>query len=223
MNFGKLPPWLQAAVGSFGGLGPLLHVQRQLQTWLQAAVGSFGGLGLFLVAFLDSSVLTFPAINDILVIELAIQHPARMLYYALMATLGSLAGCLALFLLAREGGELAFHRHAGVRAEHIRGWMQRNGFLAVLVAAMLPPPTPFKVFVLAAGVCEVPLRTFVLALLLARSVRYFGEGYLAVRYGVEALGFLKAHRVESSVVALALVVGGYLLSRILLPKARPHG
>ncbi|PYU10169.1 MAG: hypothetical protein DMG29_18020, partial [Acidobacteria bacterium] len=146
----------------------------KLPHWLQPLVVSLGGLGLFVVAFLDSSVLSFPVINDLLVIQLSIWSPARMPYYALMATLGSVGGCVLLYFLARKGGEAMFRRLAGARAESIRAWVGRNGFTSVLATALLPPPTPFKIFVVAAGVFQVRLWSFTLALVIARGFRYFG-------------------------------------------------
>ena len=144
-----------------------------------------------------------------------------MPYYALMATLGSLGGCVFLYFLARKGGEIAFRKHAGVRAEPIRAWVQRNGFLAVFAVALMPPPVPLKPFVVAAGVFQEPLKSFVLALLLARSLRYFGEGFLAVRYGPDAIRYLAGHRVTVGLVAVALVLAGYLFSRVILPPSHP--
>ena len=79
-----------------------------------------GGGGLFLVAFFDSSVLSFPFVPDALVIELSIMRPARMPYYAAMAALGSLAGCIWIYLLAKKGGEVYFHRHAGAYGRKTR-------------------------------------------------------------------------------------------------------
>lgn len=193
----------------------------KLPHWLQGIIASTGGLGLFLVAFLDSSVLSFPVINDLLVISLSIQSPARMPYYALMATLGSVAGCVLLYFLARKGGEAMFHRHAGERALHIKAWIDRNGFLGMLVAALLPPPTPFKIFVIAAGVFEVPVRSFSVALLIARTVRYFGVGLLAVRYGPAATHYLVEHKLKTSLLALAIVLAGYLLLRFLWRHVHP--
>ncbi len=196
---------------------------HKLPPWLQAAVASTGGVGIFLVAFLDSSVLSFPVINDLLVVELSIRNPVRMPYYALMATLGSVGGCVLLYYLAEKGGEVYFRRHAGHhRAERIRAWLDRNGFLGVLVAALLPPPTPFKLFVLAAGVFEVPVRTFTLALLIARAFRYFGVGYLAVRYGASATRFLLEHKLESTIIALGVTLLVYLLGRFLLRRFHLH-
>ncbi len=192
----------------------------KLPPWLRAAVTSTGGLGLFLVAFLDSSVLTFPAINDLLVIQLSILNPARMPYYALMATLGSVLGCILLFFLARKGGEVMFRKHAGARAAQIHAWVVRNGFLSVLIAALLPPPTPFKLFVIAAGVFRVPLRTFTLALLLARTLRYFGEGFLAVRYGTEAIRYLLEKKLQFSLIVVAAILVGYFILHLVFRRAQ---
>jgi membrane protein YqaA with SNARE-associated domain len=125
-----------------------------LNAWKQKIVAFAGGLGapgLFLISFLDSSVLTFPVINDLLLVELSIQHPARMPLYAFLAMLGSVLGCVLLFFIAEKGGEALFHKHAGKRAQAIHNWVVQNGFGGMLIAALLPPPTPFKVFVVAAG------------------------------------------------------------------------
>ncbi len=193
--------------------------------WKQKIVAFAGGLGapgLFLISFLDSSVLTFPVINDLLLIELCIQRPARMPLYASMAALGSVLGCVLLFFLARKGGEAFFRRKAGTRAEMIRHWVERNGFGGMLVAALLPPPTPFKFFVLAAGVFEMPLVSFASAIAVARFFRYFGIGYLAMRYGAEALPYLTAHKLHATVAVIALVTTSYALSRLLLRDGKPH-
>jgi membrane protein YqaA with SNARE-associated domain len=184
-----------------------------LPVWLQAIVATAGGPGLFLIAFLDSSVLTFPVINDLLLIDLSIRNPARMIYYAAMATIGSVAGCLLLYYLARKGGEAMFHKHAGPRARHIHAWINRNGFVSILVTALLPPPNPFKVFVIAAGALEMPVRSFVIGLLVARGFRFFGEGYLAVRYGDQAIPFLLTHKMEVAGITLLVAVTLYLASR----------
>lgn len=183
-----------------------------------AFAGTLGAPGLFLISFLDSSVLTFPVINDLLLIDLSIQHPERMPLYALMATSGSLLGCVLLYFIARKGGEAFFHRKAGDRAQTIRQWVERNGFGGMLVAALLPPPTPFKIFVFAAGVFEVPLMSFASAIALARSIRYFGVGYLAVRYGNEALPLLQRHKLTVAASLVAIVAVSYLLSRWILRK-----
>jgi membrane protein YqaA with SNARE-associated domain len=190
--------------------------------WKQEIVAFAGGLGapgLFLVSFLDSSVLTFPVINDLLVIELSIQRPARMALYASMAALGSVLGCVLLYFIARKGGEAFFRRKAGSRAETIRGFLKRNGFGGMLVAALLPPPTPFKAFVLAAGVFEVPLASFASAIALARAFRYFGIGYLAMRYGSQTLPYVAEHKTLVVGILVVLVAVSYGFSRLLLRES----
>ena len=193
-------------------------MSSKLNAWNQKIVAFAGGLGapgLFLISFLDSSVLTFPVINDLLLIELSVRRPARMPLYASMAALGSLLGCVLLFFLARKGGEALYHRRVGARAAMIRHWVVRNGFGGILLAAMLPPPTPFKFFVLAAGVFEVPMVSFASAIALARAFRYFGVGYLAVRYGADALPYLMQHKLEATVLVIALVTVSYVASRFI--------
>jgi membrane protein YqaA with SNARE-associated domain len=192
--------------------------------WKQKVVAFASGLGapgLFLISFLDSSVLTFPVINDLLLIELSIQRPARMPLYASMAALGSILGCVLLFFLAEKGGEALFHKHAGERAHAIHNWVVKNGFGGMLIAALLPPPTPFKIFVIAAGVFEVRLFSFTAAITLARLIRYFGIGYLAIRYGHEALPFLAAHKWQVTLAVMGVALLSYLLSRLIL-RHRPH-
>ena len=196
----------------------------QLGAWKQKIVafaGALGAPGLFLISFLDSSILTFPIINDLLLIELCMRRPAWMPLYASMAALGSFLGCVLLFLLARKVEQAAFHRKVGARGHAIRHWVERNGFGGMLVAAMLPPPTPFKFFVLAAGVFEVPLVSFASAVGLARVIRYFGVGYLAVRYGVNALPYLAQHKLQVALVVIVFVVVSYAVSRVVL-RERKH-
>lgn len=200
-------------------MGPTLAVWKQKIVALAAGLGA---AGLFTISFLDSSVLTFPVINDLLLVNLSIKHPARMPLYALMATAGSVAGCVLLYFLAQKGGEALFHRHAGEHAPAIRHWMENNGFLGVLIAALLPPPTPFKFFVLAAGVFEVPLSSLAGAVLLARVLRYFGIGFLSIRYGAEAVPYLEHHKLELTGLIAAMAGISYLLSRLILRHRQPH-
>jgi membrane protein YqaA with SNARE-associated domain len=191
--------------------------------WLAAIVAAMGGGGLFLVTFFDSSVLSFPFVADALVIELSIQKPARMPYYCAMAALGSLAGCIWIYLLAKKGGEAFFNRRAGKGANTAKRWVQRNAFLSVFIPGVLPPPFPFKVFVLAEGVFQVPLKTFILALLLGRSLRYFLEGILAVRYGNAVLPFLMEHRVGFAFAVLGVLVVLYAANRLLFRDSSAAG
>ncbi len=176
---------------------------------------SGGGAGLFVVTFFDSSVLSFPFFPDAVVIQLCLAHPERMPYYAAMAALGSLSGCMVLYWLAKKGGEAYFHRHAKGKAELIKQWVESNAFLSAFVPAVLPPPFPFKPFVLAEGVFQAPVRTFVLAIFLGRGLRYGVEGILAVKYGDATLGFLKNHGGMFALCALGVMVVLYVISRFV--------
>lgn len=198
-------------------------MDASLTGWKQKIVtfaGALGAPGLFLISFLDSSVLTFPVINDLLLIELSIQHPLRMPLYASMAAAGSVLGCVLLYFIAEKGGEAFFHKKAGNHGHAIRAWVEQNGFGGMLIAALLPPPTPFKVFVFAAGVFEVPIWRFVSAIALARAVRYFGIGYLAIRFGHDALPYLVQHKLQVSVAIIGFALFSYMLSRLLLNAKR---
>ena len=171
---------------------------------------AIGGPGLFLVAFLDSSILSLPEINDLLIIWMVTQHPTLMVYYATMATLGSVAGCLVLYYVGRRGGEAVLKKRFHER--HIDRAMElsrRYGALAIIVPALLPPPAPFKVFVLLAGVARVPLWTFVTSVSVGRGIRYFGEGLLAVWYGELAITWLRNNgRTVALAMGIAALVGG---------------
>jgi len=193
-----------------------------LKTWkvkIVAFATMLGGPGLLLISFLDSSVLTFPIINDLLLIDLSIQRPARMPVYAFLAALGSVVGCVVLYFIAKKGGEAFFHRKAGARANTIRVWVEKNGFGGMLIAALLPPPTPFKVFVFAAGVFEIPLVSYTTAIALARCIRYFGIGYLAVRYGKDAIPFIGHHRIGIVLALVLFVAASYGASRLILRES----
>jgi membrane protein YqaA with SNARE-associated domain len=188
-------------------------MKARIPLWLQKVVAVMGGGGLFIVALLDSSVLSFPFFTDALVIELSRERPARMPYYAAMAACGSLVGCIWLYLLTKKAGEAYFHNRHGKIAIKVKRWVGRNAFLSVFVPSILPPPFPFKIFVLAEGAFQVPLKTFVVALLLGRGLRYFLEGILAVRYGEATLVFLRAHSAAFALSAIAVLAVLYVISR----------
>jgi membrane protein YqaA with SNARE-associated domain len=194
----------------------------KLPVWLQHIVATLGGGGIFLLAFLDSSVLSFPVVTDLLIMEESIRNPARMPYYAAMAALGSLSGCIWLYLIAKKGGEAMFHHHAGHRAMRIRNWVEQNGFLSVAVPSILPPPIPFKIFILASGVFQVRFRTFVLALLIGRGSRYLIEGILAVRYGESAANFLLHHKLAFILATLGASVLLYFVTAWIFRRGSPN-
>ena len=143
-----------------------------------------GGWGLFVAAALDSSFLSFAGGVDLWLVSVCALRPSQMPLYALAAAAGSVIGCSALYVAARKGEEALLERNRSTpRFAHVRGFMESYGAWSLFVVAFLPPPTPFKLFVLAAGLLQLPYRKFVIALVAGRSVRYFVEGLLAVWYG----------------------------------------
>jgi membrane protein YqaA with SNARE-associated domain len=190
--------------------------------WVKAFAESIGGPGLFFIAFLDSSFLSLPEINDLLVIAMVRNNPELMPYYALMATLGSITGCLVLYVLGRRGGEaLLRRRFGGPRLTRAMELSQRYGILAVAIPAILPPPAPFKVFVLLAGVAKVPLPHFVVAVALGRGFRYFAEGWLAVEYGEQAEQLLVENGALVSLALVGIVAVAAMAYFLLRNRRRP--
>lgn len=175
-----------------------------------------GGVGLFVIALLDSSFLSFPQVNDILIILLSTTYPSRMPYYAGMTTLGSLVGCFLLYAVARRGGDAFFRqRMKGRFVDRALELYHQYGLLAVIVPALLPPPVPFKLFVLFAGAAAVSPVRFGLAIVVGRGIRYFGQGYLAVRYGERAADFMKQYGAQIGIgLAGAAVIAAVIVIRI---------
>jgi membrane protein YqaA with SNARE-associated domain len=193
---------------------------KQFAAWIQAFALGLGAPGLFIVAFLDSSFLSLPEINDLLLIWMVTEHKARMPLYAIASTLGSIAGCIVLYYIGLKGGDALVRRrfHAD-RVDRALGVIQRNGVLAVLIPSLLPPPAPFKIFVLLAGVAGIPISRFALAIGIGRGVRYFGEGLLAVRYGDRAIAYLENNLRTMSLVLVGLIVVA-ILGYIVWTKVR---
>jgi membrane protein YqaA with SNARE-associated domain len=183
---------------------------------IQAWASQLGGVGLFVIAALDSSFLSFPQVNDLLIMYLSTMYPERMPYYAAMTTAGSLLGCFMLYTVARKGGEVFLRkRFSGERVDRGMALYQRWGLLAVVVPSLLPPPTPFKLFVLMAGAAAVAPWRFALAIAIGRGIRYFGQGYLAVRYGEGAAQLVRENGTIVGLVlaAAALLIGGIVYWR----------
>jgi membrane protein YqaA with SNARE-associated domain len=183
---------------------------------IQAWASQLGGVGLFVIAALDSSFLSFPQVNDLLIIFLSTRNPELMPYYAAMTTAGSLLGCLMLYGVARTGGEMFLRKRlSAAKVNRGMALYQRWGLLAVVVPSLLPPPTPFKLFVLLAGAAAVAPLRFALAIVIGRGIRYFGQGYLAVLYGERAVAIVQENGAVVGIVlaVLALAIGGLVYWR----------
>lgn len=178
-------------------------------TWISGVAMALGGPGLFAVAFLDSSFISLPQINDLLVVLMVLQDPGWMVYYAAMATLGSIAGCYAIYYLAERGGEAFVRRRLKPgHAERALNLYKRHGLMALMVPAILPPPAPFKLFVLLAGVARVRPGQFVAAIAAARGARYLALGVLTVRYGKAATELMQTHGRQVALWVVGILVAG---------------
>ncbi len=185
---------------------------KALINWLSGFALAIGGPGLLAIAFLDSSFLSLPQINDILVVLMVTQNKPLMPYYVVMATLGSIAGCYVIYYLAERGGDAFLRKRLRPgHTERALALYKRHGLLALMVPALLPPPAPFKLFVLMAGVAGVRPLHFVGAIAIARGLRYTLLGLLAVWYGDVALEVMRTRGREVALWLVGLIVAGVLV------------
>jgi membrane protein YqaA with SNARE-associated domain len=195
----------------------------KVAAWVQNVALALGAPGLVLIAFLDSSCLSLPEIADIMVVYMVVQHPARLPLYVAATTIGSMCGCLIMYFLGRKGGEAMIRRRfAGPTVERATGVFQRYGVMAVLVPSLLPPPMPFKIFVLLAGVVGISLPRFLLAIALGRGLRYTVLGILAVEYGEEAMAYIRENGVLAALVAVGVLVAGFVAYLVWAKTRRPN-
>jgi membrane protein YqaA with SNARE-associated domain len=185
---------------------------KDLLAWAQAWAIALGGPGLLIVALVDASVLTLPEIVDVLVIVMTMQAPSWLWLYVVSATVGSTLGSMGVHYVGRKGGEAFLKRRVSdAQAEKVLAQFRRWGFVAILVPAMLPPPTPFKLLCIGAGATGMPASSFALATGIGRGLRYAGLGIAAYWYGHAALDYLDRNGTAVGWWLLALfVIGGGL-------------
>jgi membrane protein YqaA with SNARE-associated domain len=189
-----------------GGLTKLSH-------WLV----TFGPLGLLTIAFLDSVLIPMPGGVDAVLLLLAASRPSWMLIYVAAATIGSTAGCVGLYKISKRAGHRALRRFSEKKQKRVKHLIDRYDWLSVLVASLLPPPFPFKLFVVSAGVFRLNLWRFTIAVAGGRTFRYLLEGYLAARYGEHAKEILSRYY-PSIGIGLALLIVVVFVARNLLRR-----
>jgi membrane protein YqaA with SNARE-associated domain len=175
--------------------------------WLMDLLLPYGGVGMMLLAVCDSSFLSLPEVNDLLLMTFSINDPDGMLKYATLTTVGSLIGCSLLYSVGRKGGEAFLRRRfSDERVLKVQSWYRRHGILAIVIPSLLPPPTPFKIFVLSAGAFGISWPKFLTAVVIGRGIRYFSEGILAVMYGPQAIEFVRDNYPIIGVVMAVIIV-----------------
>jgi membrane protein YqaA with SNARE-associated domain len=171
---------------------------------------AWGAPGLFAVAFLDSSILPLPGITDLLVIVLITRDKDRAIPYVTAAVVGSMLGCVATHAIGRKGGEALIRRQfAGPRIERATKILRRYGVMSVLIPSLLPPPAPFKIFILLAGVIGISALRLATAIAIGRGIRYTALGFLAYRYGETAADYLADHGAQASLILVGVFGAGF--------------
>ena len=181
----------------------------------------FGVFGLFTIALLDSALVPMAGGPDAVMLVLSTQNPARMPLYALGATAGSVIGCVILYYISKRAGRRALDKFPPEKQARVKELVDRYDVLSVLVASVLPPPFPFKLFVITAGVFRLSLARFAAAVAVGRAFRFFLEGFLAVRYGERAKEVLAQNYPAIGIGVAVLVVLFFVLKGLL--KRRKAG
>ena len=190
---------------------------------IRALAIALGAPGLFLFAFLDSTFLPLPGATDVMLIVMVTQHKEFVVWYILAAMIGSIAGCLVMHAIGKKGGEtLVRKRFTGEKTERAIASLQRHGVIAVLIPSILPPPAPFKIFVLLAGVVGIGATRFATAIAIGRGVRYVALGLLAVKYGSRAAAYVAEHGTAASLTLVGALAAGFaaylVCTKVRTPK-----
>ena len=179
---------------------------------------SFGPFGLFAIAFLDSVMVPMPGGVDAVLLLLAAARPSWMLIYVAAATIGSTIGCVALYRLSQRAGKKALSRFSASKQKRVKDLIDRYDVMSVLVASLLPPPFPFKLFVVSAGVFRLDLMRFTLAVAGGRTFRYLLLAYLAARYGDQAKELL-ARYYPAMGITLAVLIVLFFVAKALMRQS----
>lgn len=167
---------------------------------------AYGPFGLFAIALLDSALIPIPGGPDAVMMLLSASRPSWMLLYAAAATAGSVIGCVILYYISAKAGKRALSRFSVSKQAKVKGLLDRYDVLSVLVASLLPPPFPFKLFVVSAGVFRLNVWRFAAAVAVGRAFRFLLEGYLAATYGEHAKELLARYYPAIGLGLAALII-----------------
>jgi len=192
----------------------LLGIGSALKS-LQATLFGLGALGVLAIGFIDAASIPLPGGPDVVVMALSHANHSLMPLYVLAAVIGSTAGSLVLYFAARKGGEKVLKKFSPEKRARVQDLLDRYDILAMLLASVLPPPFPFKLFVLSAGAFKMQLWRFIAALVAGRGFRFLLEGWLAVRYGEQATDIFKNHYPKIGLGVAAAIIVIYLFNNLL--------
>lgn len=203
----------------------LFHKVTDALSSLSHYLVSLGPFGLLAIAFLDSVLIPMPGGVDAVLLLLSASRPSWMLIYVAAATIGSTAGCVVLYRLSQRAGKRALSRFSESKQKRVKDLLDRYDVMSVLVASLLPPPFPLKLFVVSSGVFRLNLLRFTLAIAAGRTFRYLLEGYLAARYGEHAKELLARYYPVIGIGLAVLIVLAFVGKSLMKPsrKTEPSG
>ena len=183
-----------------------------------------GAWGVLAIAGIDSAALGMPL--DPVVAAYVYATPSRFLLYVFMAAVGSAIGSVVLYGIGYKGGEVLLRKRLSpARFDQMRASFDRHEFWALMLPAMVPPPFPFKVFVLAAAVFEMNFWHFMGAIFAGRFVRFAILALLVIKFGPEVVGFaarMAAQHLVGIIAAVAAVLGLWLVVWQMRRGRRPR-
>jgi membrane protein YqaA with SNARE-associated domain len=200
-------------------LKTIKHILSRYTAFLWALLKPLGAWGVLTIAALDAAFFGLPI--DAVVASYVYQNRARFLLYALMASAGSALGSIVIYGIGYKGGEeLLRKRIPPARFEKIHAAFDKHPFWSLMFPAMLPPPTPFKLFVLAAAVSEMSFARFLLAIFSGRMVRFMVLGVLTIKFGPDVVYLFGALFRQHYYWLLAGIVVGLVLWLVVWRKRK---
>lgn len=204
----------------------LLHIFNKYKLWLLAILKPLGFWGAGAIAFLDAAALPVPM--DFIIAGYVWADKKHFYLYILAASAGSALGGLVPFYLGRAGGELFLMKRVDrARFERMRDRFEKQEFLAMMIPSILPPPTPWKLFVFAAGVFEMKVSNFLLSVFIGRIVRDMVTAILTIYYGPEIVSIVgrlaTQHKLPLilGVLTLLALLGLWLWHTIRKRRSKP--
>jgi len=195
------------------------HILARYTAWVWLLLQHLGIWGVFAIAFADSALLGMPV--DLMVATYVYKDRRLLLFYVVMASLGSMLGSIPLYLIGHLGGEKVLRKRISEeRFQRIHRSFEQHEFWAVMFPGMLPPPMPFKIFVLAAAVFEMPFRDFLAAMFAGRFVRFMTLALLTLWFGPQIVGLMEVLVRQHLSWLLGAVAGGVLVWLVMRRSRR---
>jgi len=196
-----------------------VHILARYTAWVLGLMKVLGIWGAFVIAFADSALLGMPV--DFVVATYVYQDRRRFLLYVAMASLGSALGSIPLYIIGYLGGEKVLRKRISEeRFLKIHRSFEQHEFWALMFPGMLPPPTPFKLFVLGAAVFEMRFRDFLVAISLGRFVRFLVLSVLVLWFGPQIVGLFGGVVKQHWGWVLGVVVAGVCVWLVLRRRSR---